>query len=282
MQWQDHLFIGAAEVDQQRRRLFDVVNDLKAALHTNRMFEEMGKAIKFMVEYANEHFKAEERFMDSIGYPRANAHKELHNRLTVDIQGILVKMKKDKHVSPSQLMEFITGWLLNHTLIEDLKIRQFQEQSKLQEVAAKLQAYAEARAALSESLKQITNRLKKETITKEAYEAKKSSLLSEFVQVAADTPMDEIMERVALLETFSKDSLISGAEEKQYKVKLFETVDLEAELEKRAKPKAKMHYLKSLLAKDLITEEKFKKYNSVSEGPAPKSDDSNPDVVHLV
>lgn len=282
MEWQDHLNIGEPDVDGQRRQLFEMVNDLKAKLHTNTMFEAMGKCLKFIVAYANEHFKAEEVYIQAIGFPRSLAHKDRHDELTRGIQAILLKIKQDKHISPSQLLQFMSDWLLNHTLVEDLKIRQFQDQAVKLKAAAKLQEYADARSAALEALKQVNALFSKETITEQAYLDKKKSTLDSLVLLEAPVPMEEITERIELIEMFLSQSLIDEQEERTYKQKLFENVDLDAELEKRAKPKAKINYLKSLLVKDLITEETFNTYSSCITGESSCNKPPDQDVVHLL
>lgn len=282
MEWQDHLDIGVPAIDSQRKALFEIVNDLKAALNTNSMYGSMGECLKFVVAYANEHFRVEEAHMQSIGFPRGEAHKDLHDQLTREIQAILLRIKQEKHISPSQLLEFMSGWLLNHTLVEDLKIRQFQEQKVKEKEAARLQAYADERTDALENLKQVTTLFSKETITEKNYLAKKESILVRLVQPEDSLPMDEITERVDLIEFLSKQALIDEQEERTYKQKLFENADLDEELEKRAKPKAKINYLKSLIARDLITDETFDLYCSDITGEPCEHKPPNDGVVHLL
>ncbi|MBT8339979.1 MAG: hypothetical protein HKP58_19400, partial [Desulfatitalea sp.] len=66
-----------------------------------------------------------------------------------------------------------------------------------------------------------------------------------------------------------------------YKVALFANVDLEAELARRRRDKSKLTYLKSLLAKELITEETFQCHARRFTGA--DVDDAGPDedVVRL-
>ncbi|MBT8339429.1 MAG: hemerythrin family protein, partial [Desulfatitalea sp.] len=190
MQWQAHFSIGDPEIDRQHQNLFTMVEHLKRSLNTNAMYDNMGKALKFMVEYTNSHFEKEEAYMQAIAYTGLASHRELHRNLAREVQNILLKIKQDKHVFPTELINLTTEMLLDHTLVEDLKIRRHLQEATRAQEASRLEMFRQFRQTTAGALDQVTRLHQKETVTEAAYQDKKQALLKAFVRIEPPIPME--------------------------------------------------------------------------------------------
>lgn len=266
MQWRDHFKIGVPEIDEQHKQLFQIANQLEAAHNTNSMYQEMGRSLKLLVDHSMQHFKTEEAYMQEIGFPKLENHAAKHREFMKQIMEILVKLKSDRHVSPSQLIEMTSHWIFNHTLNDDIRIKHFLEALEKEKESKKQQESEAFRASTVSQLEQVTNLVRKETIPVKNYEAKKRSLLEGLTRFDGNVPMDEVLARIATIEMLLERQLVTEEEEKTYRVKIFDNVDLDKELALKEKPKKQRSYLKSLYLKDLITEERYQHYSNQIDG----------------
>ena len=95
---------------------------LQSTLTCGDVKQEVGNALRFLVDYTKYHFSAEEKIMQSISYEELPHHKELHKKFINDVVQILVDLKKGKAVDPLAFIDFLTDWLVNHIRYEDKKI----------------------------------------------------------------------------------------------------------------------------------------------------------------
>jgi len=122
MEWQDSYCIGVTEIDNQHRELVRMISKLQATLSHGDINQEVGNALRFLVDYTKHHFADEERLMASVHYEELAHHKELHKKLINDVVLVLIDIKKGKAIDPLALIDFLVGWLINHVNYEDKKI----------------------------------------------------------------------------------------------------------------------------------------------------------------
>ncbi|MDD5758956.1 MAG: bacteriohemerythrin [Desulfobulbaceae bacterium] len=122
MEWYDTYSVGVPEIDQQHKELVELVSHLQSKLSNGSVTQELGGALRFLVDYTKRHFADEEKFMASINYAELPHHKELHKKLINDVVLILLDIKKGKAVDPLAFIDFLTDWLINHIRYEDKKI----------------------------------------------------------------------------------------------------------------------------------------------------------------
>ncbi len=82
---------------------------------------EVRRTLQFLSDYAALHFETEERFMRAAGFPDADAHAEIHQR----INRRLVEMAAEFHArgaSPALVADveaLVRGWLTMHIAEKD-------------------------------------------------------------------------------------------------------------------------------------------------------------------
>jgi hemerythrin len=115
-QWSDDYLIGIDSVDEQHKQIFAMVDRfyqdcLKSAGETT-----VDETLKFLEDYARNHFKHEETLMREYKYPRLDEHLKLH-------QAFLRKysefMEDRGTFGPSQeladsVSEMVQNWLIDH------------------------------------------------------------------------------------------------------------------------------------------------------------------------
>jgi len=80
----------------------------------------VGHVLDELIQYANYHFRDEEKVMETIGFPRVEfeRHKRLHEAFTKELGRL---MNEPLWV----VLDFIQNWLLGHILAEDMRIGRF-------------------------------------------------------------------------------------------------------------------------------------------------------------
>jgi hemerythrin-like metal-binding protein len=120
--WTKEISVHEAVIDLQHQRLLEQVNKLIDATLTKFDMEVLTQAVNFFDDYIKEHFRYEENYMLSVGYPEIGKHLEMH-RDFIEHYG-LFKKEVDVRGSPETLLKmetYIGNWWLNHIGKEDKK-----------------------------------------------------------------------------------------------------------------------------------------------------------------
>ncbi len=125
MNWQPDYQVGVAEIDNQHRRLVEMVNSLHEAMKSGTGKTLVPKILNDLVEYTVSHFSTEERFMQETRYPEYSLHKRHHEELTRQVLQIKAQIDSGSPVNTIQVMNFLKDWLLNHILGSDKKLGQY-------------------------------------------------------------------------------------------------------------------------------------------------------------
>lgn len=128
--WQANYALGMAEIDEQHKMLFDIMNRLWDGIVRNARASEMTPMLEELERYTVMHFTEEETFMRSIGYPQIDAHVALHRRFVQKITEEKAKTEQGERTS-LELLHFLRDWLVNHILVEDKRyVAQFHTEKR--------------------------------------------------------------------------------------------------------------------------------------------------------
>ncbi len=124
--WQEDYRIGVDVIDKEHQRLFKIINKL----FTLKEEENNGQwacqeGIKFFKGHAMKHFKDEEDYMASIGYEGLEQHRRIHRSFRENTLPTLEQELEQTEYSTDAVDHFLgvcAGWLIGHTLTEDLSI----------------------------------------------------------------------------------------------------------------------------------------------------------------
>lgn len=115
--WQDDLNTGIEVIDQQHRRIVEMLNHLYNA---QRSMERtvVGEVIDELVDYTLSHFAFEEELMEEAGYAFCAAHKRVHEVFVKRVSEYRMRFQAGEDIT-DELRTMLSRWLFNHIRNED-------------------------------------------------------------------------------------------------------------------------------------------------------------------
>ena len=114
--WTEDLATGSELIDSQHKELFRRINSLLEACKVGKGKIESGKIIKFLEDYVETHFEAEEVYMHKYDYPDFEKHREQHRIFKKNFQAIKDEFEAEGPVISVvvQINQNVVDWLNNH------------------------------------------------------------------------------------------------------------------------------------------------------------------------
>lgn len=131
--WLPTYSVGHPKIDEQHKEIVNMVNRLHESILQNKVDEEVASVLKELISYTQYHFDEEENVMYELGYPHLKDHMRVHQELINRIGGYLIKLRSGQKVSVFQLIGFLREWLMNHILVDDMKIKTYLENNPQQQ-----------------------------------------------------------------------------------------------------------------------------------------------------
>lgn len=128
MSWVNSYSVDVAQFDAQHKKLFDLINLLHDAMAKGHGNDVMVKTLDELILYTKSHFQAEEKLLQSKGYPDLAAHKAQHDKFTAQIVQFQKDFTDGKLTVTSKLMNFLRDWLTSHILETDKRYAEFLKQ----------------------------------------------------------------------------------------------------------------------------------------------------------
>jgi hemerythrin-like metal-binding protein len=94
--------------------LFNVINDLHAAMMKGQARAVIGELLSKLLAYTRNHFSAEEEMLERSNYPGLTQHRILHRALTKKVEGYVDRYEKGDLSLSSDLAHFLSEWLNTH------------------------------------------------------------------------------------------------------------------------------------------------------------------------
>ncbi len=120
--WKDEYRVGVKQVDQQHRKLVNLVDELYEAMKMGKGSEGARRVLRGLVDYTKTHFRTEEEFMKTHSYPGLLAHKREHEDLAKQAEELLYQVETGKLSVPIETGKFLKEWLSTHILGTDKKL----------------------------------------------------------------------------------------------------------------------------------------------------------------
>lgn len=121
--WDEKYSVGVVLLDNQHKRMFEVINELLDSINNNSTEEHLSHIIESLIEYKKFHFETEENYFKEFNYDGAEEHilkhKEFNSKLTA---------LKEKYPNPTvdfafDLVDFLEDWLIEHLMVVDQKYK---------------------------------------------------------------------------------------------------------------------------------------------------------------
>ncbi len=123
--WSDKYSVNIKEIDEQHKKLVDMLNELHDSMKAGKGKEVLGSIFTGLIQYVGTHFATEERLMSSNAYPEYAAHKAEHTKLTQKALELQKNFQEGVPVLTVELMNFLKDWLQTHILGTDKKYGPF-------------------------------------------------------------------------------------------------------------------------------------------------------------
>ncbi|MBF0506729.1 MAG: hemerythrin family protein [Nitrospirae bacterium] len=133
MEWDENLSVGVESMDSDHKELFKKIKELVYAINQHTCKYKIDDVIKFLEDYAKNHFAMEENFMKECGYPEYRQHKAEHRKFIAtfsELKSELLKIKASGKYDGSYELSVTTDqvlvdWLLDHIAKVDRKLAKF-------------------------------------------------------------------------------------------------------------------------------------------------------------
>ena len=113
LKWSDDYSIGLQEIDNQHKKLLDIINKLYTAFINRDEDMVMENILVQMTDYTKYHFGTEEKYFKQFGYKNTSDHLEQHKIYIAKLSAFQNDFKNNQKITYS-VMNFLRNWLVNH------------------------------------------------------------------------------------------------------------------------------------------------------------------------
>jgi hemerythrin-like metal-binding protein len=114
VEWKDEYSVGIDSIDQQHKKLLNLINQLQTAVDYSTGEEFEREALDELVDYTKTHFTYEEGLMEQNDYPDFEPHKAQHVEMFNKVEEVLAEYDKDPDTAMSNAVEYLKDWLIKH------------------------------------------------------------------------------------------------------------------------------------------------------------------------
>ena len=119
VEWNDELSVGISSIDEQHKKLVNMINALNDALVEGKANDLLATIFDGLTVYTVKHFGYEEELFAQHGYVEAESHKNEHEALINQVKTLQNKMNEGDFMISVEVMAFLKDWLTNHIMKTD-------------------------------------------------------------------------------------------------------------------------------------------------------------------
>jgi hemerythrin len=120
-EWTPALSVGVTEMDNQHKKLIDLINRLNDAMKAGKGKDILAQVFKELADYTIFHFGAEEKYMQQFSYPEIFKQKAEHKVFIDKTLAMTKDLIAGKITVSMDVMTFLKDWLSKHIQGEDKK-----------------------------------------------------------------------------------------------------------------------------------------------------------------
>lgn len=117
--WDDRYSVGVSTLDNQHSVLFNLINELDAAMASENSRSITQTILRRLLIYTRGHFSAEEAMMASAKFPGLEQHRQRHRQLTKHVEECEARFERGEGAVNNQLLSFLRDWVTEHVLKSD-------------------------------------------------------------------------------------------------------------------------------------------------------------------
>ena len=127
IRWSEDLSVGVPALDQDHRRLIELLNEILHAVAAGAGRAVLAKLVGDLVEGTRGHFEREERLLREMGFPDIDHHHEEHGRLMIDIAEMIDRLTD---ADDDGAHHFLRHWLTDHIVTYDMSYAPYVKRHK--------------------------------------------------------------------------------------------------------------------------------------------------------
>lgn len=121
IRWKDSYNLGITRIDEQHKKLVEILNTLYNAMAEKQTKEKLATIISELKSYTIFHFTSEENMLQSYGYPELPGHKKIHITFVDKIEEYRKRQAAGDTSLSVELVVFLKDWLIKHIQGTDQK-----------------------------------------------------------------------------------------------------------------------------------------------------------------
>ncbi len=129
--WSEEMELGIPEIDQQHRKLVDMLNEFYHELEEGHREEAVKHFLKELEDYLRYHFEYEESLLQRVGYPDTANHRKTHEMFKKLYREEVEKFLKGDRKALRELVAFTLSWLYTHIMKTDRKYANYMKEKGL-------------------------------------------------------------------------------------------------------------------------------------------------------
>jgi hemerythrin len=114
MEWNAELDVRVREINEQHKKLIDLINKLHDAMRTGQGKQVLGATLQELAAYTVYHFQTEEKYMQQFKYPGYLLHKSEHTAFVKKVTDFQKDFASNRLGVTLELMNFLKDWVNNH------------------------------------------------------------------------------------------------------------------------------------------------------------------------
>lgn len=121
IRWNDSFSVNVSKIDQEHKKLVEMVNELTDAMKEGQGKEVLGEILNGLIAYTASHFQTEENYFRQVKYPYADEHKEEHVAFVQKVSEFKQEFDAGRATVSVNVLQFLSKWLQTHIKGADQK-----------------------------------------------------------------------------------------------------------------------------------------------------------------
>jgi hemerythrin len=114
IQWDQSFSVGVKEIDNQHKKLVQMICDLHDAMRSGKGKTQMESILKELENYTVEHFGYEENLLEQNKYPGFLNHHKEHEKFVDKVVAFGNDFRENRAALTTEIMDFLKNWLVGH------------------------------------------------------------------------------------------------------------------------------------------------------------------------
>lgn len=119
--WTDSFSVGVGIIDQQHKRLINMINQLIDAENVATNSETVSDLLDAMTKYSREHFRTEEGLLAKYAYPQLDEQKRDHRAYRIKTVDLCNATMLGSDAVPTVIVNYLREWWIQHIQEDDAK-----------------------------------------------------------------------------------------------------------------------------------------------------------------